>query len=262
MITTDFVAGQPCWLDLGAPDVGAAAEFYGTVFGWEYTPEGGEGEGHGVFRTAGRVVAALGPLTERGARSAWLIYFRTTDADEAARAVRRLGGTVRVEPFDADGRARLAQFADPAGTRFAVWQAGRLPGVELVGEPVSLNWIELCTSDVTAAKEFYGELFGWWTRDIPLPGGGGTYSLIAPGEGAEERTHGGMVWLPADSLGADRTPYWHPVFTVSDCDRTAELVAEGGGSVVMGPENAEGVGRLAVCLDQAGAEFVVLRPEG
>jgi predicted enzyme related to lactoylglutathione lyase len=28
----------------------------------------------------------------------------------------------------------------------------------------------------------------------------------------------------------------------------------------MGPEDAEGVGRLAVCVDPAGADFVVLTP--
>lgn len=40
MITTDFVPGSPCWLDLGAPDVRAAAAFYGTVLGWEYESMG------------------------------------------------------------------------------------------------------------------------------------------------------------------------------------------------------------------------------
>lgn len=33
-----------------------------------------------------------------------------------------------------------------------------------------------------------------------------------------------------------------------------------GGRVQMGPQDAEGVGRLAVCLDPANADFVVLTP--
>ena len=27
-------AGDPCWVDLGTPDLDAAAEFYGSLFGW------------------------------------------------------------------------------------------------------------------------------------------------------------------------------------------------------------------------------------
>ena len=29
-------AGTPCWIDLSAPDLGAAKEFYGAVFGWSF----------------------------------------------------------------------------------------------------------------------------------------------------------------------------------------------------------------------------------
>ena len=31
------------------------------------------------------------------------------------------------------------------------------------------NWIDLSTSDQGAAKEFYGELFGWTFDDLPMP---------------------------------------------------------------------------------------------
>ncbi len=38
MLTTDFAPGAPCWLDLGAPDVAAASDFYGSVLGWGFHP--------------------------------------------------------------------------------------------------------------------------------------------------------------------------------------------------------------------------------
>lgn len=34
MLSTDYVPGAPNWVDLGTPDVDAAAAFYGAVFGW------------------------------------------------------------------------------------------------------------------------------------------------------------------------------------------------------------------------------------
>lgn len=261
MITTDFVIGSPCWLDLGAPDVGAAASFYSSVLGWEFQSMGPEAEEFGFFRLGGRTVGGLGPLTEGGARSAWMIYFRTDDVDATTEAVQRAGGTVRVAPLDTPGEGRMAQFSDPLGGQFAVFQLGKDGGLDAVDEPGSLSWTELYTTDAAAAKEFYGGLFGWQTQDIPLPGGGGTYSLITPSGEGEERMQGGLMEVPKEALAlTGGRPYWHPVFAVADCDATVAKVRENGGTVQMGPEDAEGVGRLAVCLDPAGADFVVLKP--
>ncbi|GGZ89074.1 VOC family protein [Streptomyces bluensis] len=264
MITTDFVPGSPCWLDLGAPDVRAAAAFYSAVFGWDYASMGeGEDMEGGVFRKDGKVVAGLGKLTEEGARPAWMIYYSVTDVDATTQAVERAGGTVRVTPTDLGDWGRMAQYSDPLHGQFAVWQPGTDKGVELVDRPGSLCWTELYTTDAAAAKEFYGGVLGWQFSDMQLPGGGGTYSLIAPAGLPPERMHGGLMELPKEHLAlAHGRPYWHPVFAVTDCDAAVAKVTGNGGSVQMGPEDAEGVGRLAVCLDPANADFVVLTPTG
>ncbi|KMS69145.1 hydroxylase [Streptomyces viridochromogenes] len=262
MITTDLAPGSPCWLDLGAPDVRAAAAFYGAVLGWEYESMGEteDFEG-GMFKKDGRTVAGIGKLTEEGARSAWMIYYTVDDADTTTQAVERAGGTVRVAPRDLDDWGRMAQFNDPLGGQFAVWQPGKNSGFELADEPGSLSWTELYTSDAAGAREFYGGVFGWQFSDMPLPGGGGTYTLITPAGLPEERMQGGLMELPAENLAlANGRPYWHPVFNVTDCDAAVAKVTENGGSVQMGPEDAEGVGRLAVCVDPANADFVVLTP--
>ncbi|MER8041617.1 VOC family protein [Streptomyces sp. NPDC094032] len=272
MITTDFSPGSPCWLDLGTPDVPAAAAFYGAVFGWEYEAMGGSGDAQGaedaeqfeggMFRKDGKVVAGLGTLTEPGARSAWMIYYSVADADATTRAVERGGGTVRVAPRDLDEWGRMAQYSDPLGGQFAVWQPGTNKGAELVDEPGSLSWTELYTTDAAAAKAFYADVLGWWYSDMEMPGGEGTYSLITPAGLPAERMHGGLLQLPADQLPlAGGRPYWHPVFAVTDCDATVAEATGNGGTVQMGPADVPGVGRLAVCLDPANADFVVLAPE-
>ncbi|MFD4240295.1 VOC family protein [Streptomyces sp. NPDC058525] len=263
MISTDFAPGSPCWLDLGAPDVRAAAAFYGTVLGWEYESMGeGEDMEGGMFRKDGKIVAGLGKLTEEGARPAWMIYYSVPDATATTRAVESAGGTVRVPPRDLDEWGKMAQYTDPLGGQFAVWEPGTSKGVDLVDEPGSLSWTELYTSDARAAKEFYGGVFGWQFSDMALPGGGeGTYSLITPAGLPEERMHGGLMQLPEEALAlTNGRAYWHPVFHVTDCDAAVARVTENGGSVQMGPEDAEGVGRLAVCLDPANADFVLLTP--
>ncbi len=128
MITTDPVPGSPCWLDLGAPDVETAAAFYGAVFGWQASPFGdGDAGGYSVFRLDGKVVGAVGPLTDEGDRSAWTIYFHTPDADATVKAVQKAGGAVRVPPTPVGANdGRFAQLTDPQGAQFAVWQPGEL----------------------------------------------------------------------------------------------------------------------------------------
>ena len=263
MITTDFLPGSPCWLDLGSPEVAASAAFYRSVFGWEFRSSGPNATGYGAFRLEGATVAALGPLTEPGARSAWMVYFQVPDARASAETVERLGGSVRVAPAEMAGWGKMGQFTDPLGAEFAVWEPGGSSlGLEMVDQPGTLSWIELYTTDGEAARRFYRELFGWQIVDIPLPGGGpGSYALIGPAEAGPERMQGGMMELPADSLArSEGRPYWHPVFAVADCDEVITRIVRGGGSVQIGPHETEGVGRLAVCLDPYAADFVVLAP--
>ncbi|WP_405725937.1 VOC family protein [Streptomyces sp. NBC_01537] len=266
MITTDFVTGSPCWLDLGAPDVTAAASFYGTVFGWDFERYTGddapEGMEYGTLKKDGHAVGAIGKLTEEGARPAWMLYFDTPDADATAQAVEKSGGSVRVPPMDAGDAGRMAQFTDPQGGQFAVWQPGKDRGLEVVDQPNSLCWAELWTTDSSAAKGFYSSLFNLQTQDMDLPEGSGTYSVIGPEGMGEDRMHGGVMEVPAEALAlSGGRPEWHPVFAVADCDATAAKVTGNGGTLQMGPEDMPGVGRLAVCVDPSGADFVLLKPD-
>lgn len=261
MITTDFVPGSPCWIDLGTRDVPAAAAFYNAVFGWEAHPFGAEASDYKALRLDGRVVGAIGPLTEEGARAAWMVYFHTPDIEATVKTVEQAGGSVRTAPSEASEEGRFAQLTDPQGAQFAVWQPGSYPGIEVADTAGSLGWVELYTNDATAAQTFYGTVFGWSGQDMELPGGGGgTYTLLTPKDHPPERMFGGLMAVPGMFESGDAKPYWHPVLGSADCDATVAVVRENGGSVSMGPEDAEGVGRLAVCNDPAGAEFVVLTP--
>ncbi|MBB4935547.1 hypothetical protein F4561_006441 [Lipingzhangella halophila] len=260
MLTTDFVLGSPCWLDLGAPDIDAASSFYTAVFDWEFNSAGPD-SGYGMFTKDGKITAAVGQLTEEGAQSAWTIYFQTSDAQSTAEQVRQAGGTVRVGPFDVSEHGRMAQLTDPQGGQFAVWEPGKTPGLGTVNEPGSLTWIELMTTDAAAAKDFYRQVFGWTTSETELPDGGGTYLMVTPAGQGEERMQGGIMQLGSEDLTlTGGLPYWHPVFDVADCDAAAARATANGGSVLMEPADAESIGRIAVCRDRAGAEFVLLTP--
>ncbi|MET9633011.1 VOC family protein [Lentzea sp. NPDC006480] len=236
MLTTDFVPGAPNWIDLGSPDVVAAADFYGRVLGWTHVPLGPEAGGYGFFGHEGRTVAAVGPLSEPGAASAWTIYFASPDADSVCRSVVSAGGKVRLEPFDVFTSGRMAQLTDPAGAEFAVWQAGDLRGVDAVTSVGSLAWVELHSPDDAS---FYATVFSW--EIVTIPG--------APGSFFRPAGSGEM----AGAVVPDSSAYWLPYFEVADPDAAAAIA-----DVVVEPCSLEGIGRIAVLADPFGARFGVM----
>ncbi|MEK2491648.1 VOC family protein [Kitasatospora purpeofusca] len=258
MLTSTQLPGGLNWLDLGTPDVAAAAAFYGGLFGWEFASAGPEAGGYGFLRKGGRTVAAVGPLTEEGAGSAWTVYFRTADADATARAVEAAGGVVRFPPAEVFTAGRTAGFTDPTGAEFAVWEPRDTDGLELVDEPGSVSWIELYTTDGAAARKFYGSVLAWESTDRPM-GGGIVYSIVGPAGGGGSGAHGGILQLQQVHLDAGSTSEWHPYFEVEDCDAALTRARELGATVLIPAMDAAGVGRLAMFLDPFGAPFAVLR---
>jgi uncharacterized protein len=259
MLTTDYVPGAPSWIDLGSRDTTAAAAFYKALFGWEFQSAGPESGGYGMFQMDGRTVAALGPLQDESAKSAWTVYFETADADATTKMVEQAGGTVRFPPMDVFDQGRLAGYTDPTGAQFAVWQPAKNKGLDRVGDG-ALCWTELYTPDAAKAKAFYEKIFGWDTEGMPLPDNGGTYHVVSRSGGGQEGSHGGIMQL-APNLLPDGTAYWQPYFAVADCDAVVGRGTERGATVLMPPTDMQGVGRIALLRDPERAFFAVLSPE-
>ncbi|MEU6213837.1 VOC family protein [Streptomyces sp. NPDC047023] len=262
MLGTDFRTGSPNWLDLGSPDTAAAASFYGAVFGWEFASAGPEAGGYGFFRRDGKTVAALGPLTEDGARSAWMHHFMTPDIHATAAAVRDGGGTVRTEPMDVMGEGMLAQFTDPQGAEFACWQPGHTAGIEVASVENSLVWAELHVPDPVADIAFYAELFGWRYAEMQTPGM--TYRVLSTADGDQEDASFGGVAPLGDGAGGPaggEDARWVPYFHVSDVDATIARAEQNGGTVLMPAADVPEVGRIGWLDDPFGAVFALLKPD-
>lgn len=261
MITTDYVIGSPCWIELTTSDVDRALEFYGRVFGWTAESAGPETGGYMTIRYEGALVGGLSPQMSEDQPVAWSIYYNTLDLEMTFRRAQELGATAYVEPMDVMGLGRMAYVADPQGGAVAFWEAGTLPGMERTDDPNTFMWAEMWTPSAQGAKDFYGGLFGWEFSDVELPGSDGVYSTVRPAGLGDDRYFGGIMGVdPADLTATDGTAEWHPVFHVTDCDAAAAEMKAAGGQVFMGPEDAPGVGRLAVGADPFGAGFVLLTP--
>jgi predicted enzyme related to lactoylglutathione lyase len=270
-----YIPGVPCWVDTSQPDPEAAVAFYGGLFGWEcddMMPPESEGR-YFAAGIRGGGVAAIGSLPAGAPPVAvWNTYVWVQSADDTAAKVREAGGSVVLEPFDVMDAGRMAVCTDPEGAVFRVWQAKAHKGARVVNEHGSLNFNDLNTRDVGAAKAFYGAVFGW--RTIELAGGFEMWTL--PGYGDElERDDPGLRERMAEvgaprgfedvvaSLvpiadGAGVPAHWGVTFGVDDADVIAEKAAALGGTVVVAPFDAPWV-RTTVIADPQGATFTATK---
>ncbi|MFC5667286.1 VOC family protein [Kitasatospora misakiensis] len=106
-------------------------------------------------------------------------------------------------------------------------------------------WVSLMTDDLPGARAFYGELLGW--TFAPGPTQLGEYVRARLGE---EQVAG----LGVSSVTGFPVQ-WTTYFAVDDADRSTQLVRECGGTVAVGPLQAERAGRLAIAADVSGAVF-------
>ncbi|AQZ60749.1 putative hydroxylase [[Actinomadura] parvosata subsp. kistnae] len=251
MLTTHYLPGSPCWVDVGTPDVEASTSFYTRLFGWGSVSLGPEHRHYRFCQVDGRTVAGIRPQTPAGGAASWLTYFQVLDADSVAKTIEQAGGTVLAAPADIEGQGRMAVFADPAGAAFAVWQPGATKGLGLVTDAGSLGWVELYAPDPVGIRAFYQSVFGWRIEDLPM--GDLSYPVISPAEGDESSAAAGIAQLQAGDQ-----PHWLPYFEVPDCDGTVAQ-AQRLGAVTQSPAmTTEGVGRMAFLADPFGARFAVI----
>lgn len=257
MITTDYADGAPNWMDLGTPDLDGAVSFYGGLLGWTFRPGPPEAGGYGLFQLDGRTTAGAMTVPPEQGEPSWGVFFQSADADATAAAAAKAGGSVLQEPMDVMDMGRMAILADAAGAPFGIWQPGTNKGLEHVTEDGGLNWVELYTPDVAAAKSFYGTVLGWGTFDVDFPGG--TYTTVNPAGTDENAMFGGMVPLQADPSEEPAGPHWTPYIHVPDVDAIAARTQELGGTVRSAPVSLPGVGRIAKLADPYGAGFAVIK---
>ncbi|HXV93241.1 MAG TPA: VOC family protein [Pseudonocardia sp.] len=246
--STPWPAGTPCWVDLAAPDVPAAMDFYGAVFGWSFVDTGEE---YGHYRIAQKgtdAAAAIGPVQAEGSPPAWTVYLASDDADATAKLIGDNGGSVLGGPMDIEGSGRMLIARDVTGGVFGVWQAGGMIGTEVVDEPGALVWEDARLTDAAAGKRFYSAVFGYIYQ--PVPGAPDDYETFL----VDGRVAGGM----GGTMGAPAgTPsHWLPYFGVTDADAAIATAERGGGSVLM-PAQDTPFGRMATLADPFGAVFSI-----
>ena len=108
-------------------------------------------------------------------------------------------------------------------------------------------WNDLLTEDVAAAKDFYGQLFGWDFEQL------GRYTVVKN----NGQSIAGMLQV-GENDNVTEEARWVCSLSVADVDKAAFLVTEEGGIVHEGPLDMLNRGRGALVSDPQGAELLLL----
>ena len=111
--------------------------------------------------------------------------------------------------------------------------------------------VELNTTDVSKAKDFYSKLFEWKLEDMPSPGG--DYTMIRVGEG----TGGGMMKNPVPGAPS----FWLAYVLVDDIQASTKKAKSLGANVMKDVTEIPDYGSFSVLADPTGAHFALWKPK-
>lgn len=110
------------------------------------------------------------------------------------------------------------------------------------------DWADCATTDLAGAEAFYAAVFGW-TAERAGTSDGGFYSVQRLGG----RMVAGLYELSAPMRQMGVPPHWGTYIHVDDVDAALARARAEGGTVLDGPFDEPGVGRIAIIRDAVGA---------
>ena len=244
------------WYELMTSDTGAAESFYRSVMGWDAKDSSMPGQPYTIFSAGSNKVGGLMPIPgearAHGARPCWMGYIGVDDVDAHAARVTATGGTVHRAPQDIPDVGRCCVVSDPNGAAFILFRSmGGAPHPRAAPmAPGHVGWHELQTEDLEGAFAFYAALFGWTQAEAVDMGAMGLYQTFATGGAA---VGGMMKKMPGVPL-----PFWLYYFNVVALDAAVTRVTQGGGELLMAPQQVPGGSWIIQCLDPQRAMFAMV----
>jgi predicted enzyme related to lactoylglutathione lyase len=120
--------GQICWQELNTKDLSAASKFYGGLFGWKLEQAETTETTYKEIHTNGKASGGMHEINDcwgehwQKIPSYWLTYIAVADIAESVEKIKKFGGSIRVEPFEAPGVGKMSVALDPSGIAFSIIQ--------------------------------------------------------------------------------------------------------------------------------------------
>ena len=256
--------GSHIWYELMTTDPDGAKRFYeavvpGLAIG-DRLP--GDQDYRIVNRSNGGSLGGLLRLTDEmrshGARPVWMGYVGADDVDGTIAQIEARGGKALMPAFDIP-QGRIAMVADPQGNPFYIMkpippegQEDKQSDVFSPTEEQRVSWNELATADPVAARQFYGDLFGWTSEEFMPMGEHGEYRFFSHHGTTIGAVSGCVEGAPAG---------WRYYIRVPSISKASDAVKSAGGSIAIGPHEVPGGDHIIIGRDPQGAEFALVGKE-
>jgi uncharacterized protein len=245
--------GRFVWYEYLARDPKAAIDFYTNVAGWKTQPFGEAGD-YTMWTASqgplGGVMKLSDQAAQMGAPPHWMAHVQVENVDTTISRVKELGGKIHHGPEDIPTVGRFAVIGDPQGAFVSIFTPSAPMTLHDPSQAGEFCWSELMTSDMPPAFNFYSQIFGWKIAQDMDMGPMGTYRVFAMGD----RQIGGMMSLPK---GAPMPPSWLYYTETPDLDAAIARAKKQAATVMNGPNDVPGGGRVAQLIDPQGGAFAL-----
>lgn len=245
--------GRFVWYENLTNDPKTAIDFYTDVVGWK-TQAFGEVNDYVMWVGDQGPLGGVMKLPEEAAKMGvppnWMGHVLVENVDSSVLLVKKLGGSVHKEPEDIPSVGRFAVIADPQGASLSIFTPAAPMTLHDSSKNKEFCWNELLTTDNAAAFNFYSQIFGWKVFQDMDMGPMGTYRVFGVGD----TQLGGMMSLPK---GAPTPPMWLFYMETPDLDAAVARATKKGATVMNGPMDVPGGGRIAQMMDPQRAAFAL-----
>ena len=118
-------------------------------------------------------------------------------------------------------------------------------------EPGTPCWVDLATTDIAQTTGFYGSLLGWVCEDAGEEAGHYHVATV----------NGKQVAGIGPQMMEGQPCVWTTYVSVEDTDKSAEVAAGAGATVLAPPMDVMTLGRMAVLMDPTGAAISLWQPK-
>lgn len=245
-----YTTNKFCWHGLMTPDTAKAAAFYPEVLGWKSEAMEMGGEESLMFIANNVPLAHYRVPPMEGTPAHWANYLRVDDVDASHKAAIENGGRELAPPTDIPP-GRFSVVTSPSGAAMCLFhEADENISEHHPGGTGSVHWVELHSQEIDKDLEWLKGTFGYEVQDSPIPNG--TYHLLKVGD---EQRAGAMKAMMEQAPSA-----WVAWFEVDDCDAAMKRVESNGGKALSPAMDMDGVGRMAMVMDNQGAAFGIIAP--
>lgn len=124
-MSTQPKTGEFCWNELATPNVQAAKDFYGKVFGWQFSDHDMGDMTYTMIKRNDKEFAGIWSIPKDQQKQIpphWMAYILVEDLNESLEKAQKNGAAVVKPVSNAGDFGRFAIITDPTGAHIALWQ--------------------------------------------------------------------------------------------------------------------------------------------